>query len=530
MSANQAFLNDNKLDFPRNYFDVSSGTSPTDIMEIQKRWEYRKNRCKSNIDDEEFDCIKMRKEIEDYRTSLRLHIAKAFFETARSIANVEGLKLQDTNQTAILPKDIVKALCQLENTQSNNVLVYKSFFEFHKKRSWLSAQIDEWLANNNMRLKPTEKNSQKFYTDDRGGFTAVARYSKSQIISRFMTPLYIKRRWCIASKRPSKSTQTSKHYREVYKDDNLQYNTTDGREPKKILLYYVVTPTDYANAFAKKKSKIALTLDNYFNIDYETIMNQIFDNQALTTKEDLKMIIQNNSVPKQKMKDLINHHEDDVDEGNENIDGDTDGMGTDVVPIEYEQQANDLVDLLTLSYQRGENVEYNRSLEENQMTDQRVENVEDNSLLYASMMTDFQVSTAMPPPTEETVTKMTTTQEPLSSEVSTVVPPPTEETVTKMKTTQEPSLSSEEKEMANNQGDIINDQVSTVLPQSPEASVTKMTTTQEPLSKGESDAKANQDKEVEQISNGNKEIRKVRLIYNKCIYLLLLANHYQTYN
>jgi hypothetical protein len=205
MSTNDG-EHDKKLDFPRNYFDISSGNSPKDIIEIKKRWEYRKNRPKSSIDDEVCDCIQMRKEIEEYRTSLRLHIAKVYFETARTIANQMGLKLQDTNQNAILPKDIVKALCQLPNTQENNVLVFKSFFEFHKKRSWLSAQIDVWLNENNMRLKPKEKNNQKFYTNNRGGFTAVARYSKSQIMSRFMSPLYTKRKCCLASKRPSKSS------------------------------------------------------------------------------------------------------------------------------------------------------------------------------------------------------------------------------------------------------------------------------------------------------------------------------------
>ena len=291
MSTNIDNNDDNMPWFPRNYFDVNSGNSPKTQKELEIRWEYRKNRPNSGmVDDEPPDFMEMRREIEEYRRSLRLHIAKLYFETARTLANELGLKLKDTNQSAILPKDMVKAICQLDNTPDNNLLVYKIFFEFHKKRHWLSKAIDVCLKEMNRRLKPKERTQgKKFYTDNRGGFTVVARYSKSQIMSRFMCPLFAKKRWCIASKRPAKNTQTTKIYTEVFEHDFALSKPDE--TVKKVRLYCTVTPNETGIVAKKKQSNNLINADHYFKFNYEAIIDAIYDNHTVTSKDQLKEII-----------------------------------------------------------------------------------------------------------------------------------------------------------------------------------------------------------------------------------------------
>ena len=155
------------------------------------------------IDDEEPDGAAMLKEIQNIRSKLRIFIGTEYFQVIRERAKRFGLINEATGENAVLTKDLKRALSSLENTPENQLLVYNIFFEFHKDRSWMANAIDKWMISRKMKLQPLENDGKKVYNDNRGGFTAVARHAKSNMIALFKDNLYKSQKWCIASTMPS---------------------------------------------------------------------------------------------------------------------------------------------------------------------------------------------------------------------------------------------------------------------------------------------------------------------------------------
>ena len=222
------------------------------------------------IRDEEPDGNAMLKEIANIRSKLRIYVASEYFQMIRERAKQFGLINEATGENAVLTKDIKTALSTLQNTPENQRLVYDIFFDFHRDRSWISNTIDKWMVSRKMKLKPPENIGKKIYRDNRGGFTAVARHAKSNMIALFKENLYKAQKWCIASSLPSTKAMknTPKKYTKVTIMDPIKLD----RSPPKI--YYVVTPND-DNDTTKLSSKIKANIDELLDVDYDAIARSL---------------------------------------------------------------------------------------------------------------------------------------------------------------------------------------------------------------------------------------------------------------
>ena len=206
---------DEFLDYPRKFFNVKSGSGPKDKDDAVKWWPSRAKRPKQGtmIDDVEPNGDAMLAEVLDLRSKLRIFVSTEYFQMIRQRAKLFGLVNESTGENAILTKDLKRALSTLQNTPENHKLVYHVFYEFHKDRDWSAETIDKWLLSKRMKLQPKENNGDRDYIMSRGGFTAVARHAKSNIIAVFKDNLLKAQGWCIASSLPStRATKNLKNF------------------------------------------------------------------------------------------------------------------------------------------------------------------------------------------------------------------------------------------------------------------------------------------------------------------------------
>ena len=71
-------------------------------------------------------------------------------------------------------------------------MVYDVIHKFHRDRFWIADAVDKWFESEKMMLEGEvwiQKENGKcanFFATDRGGFTAVARAVKAQLVKSYM--------------------------------------------------------------------------------------------------------------------------------------------------------------------------------------------------------------------------------------------------------------------------------------------------------------------------------------------------------
>ena len=168
----------------------------------------------------------------------------------------------------------------------------------------MASTIDKWFSTRNMVLQPPVNNASiKKYNDNRGGFTAEARYAKSQIVMMFMNHLYIQKKWRIAKKSPSVSKVKPKPPTRDYKPICVAHHnndfTTELTKKTSQTLYYVVTPISTGHGscdpFIQSESRKLININNYVDIYYESLALEMSLMQDIITGHDLKKLIEGNS-------------------------------------------------------------------------------------------------------------------------------------------------------------------------------------------------------------------------------------------
>ena len=115
-----------------------------------------------------------------------------------------------------------------------------------------------------MKLQPKEKNGDRDYIMSRGGFTAVARHAKSNIITVFKDNLLKFQGWCIASSLPS--TRATKKPEKLY--TILDLPILEGKKT-----YYLVTPIIAINDNDAIPPRFKANIDLSLDVDCVVLLN-----------------------------------------------------------------------------------------------------------------------------------------------------------------------------------------------------------------------------------------------------------------
>jgi hypothetical protein len=205
------------LDYPKDFFNPVTGSSPTNEAEAIKLWPYRKSRPQAGLVDV---CppdggLKMLQECAAIRASLHTFVIGAFLRCAREEAEKWKVGLPSTNGKAVTERDLVIALGSLrlvEGLRNSEFKAYMIGHHFHRSRGWLAHVVDDWCLQSNIRIVLPAKDpsvslwerKKRQHQTDRGGFGVVARIAKSQIQKRLMRGMLRLARWCISVQtRPS---------------------------------------------------------------------------------------------------------------------------------------------------------------------------------------------------------------------------------------------------------------------------------------------------------------------------------------
>ena len=224
------------LHYPRNFFDRITGGLPKDEEAASCLWGYRKSRPNNgsgNADLVSPDGGAMLKEMTDIRKSLRRFVMDEFLVDMRIMARRSEMKLQSNAEVPVTPRDFKTILRWLSNNPRNQKMVYDVIHKFHRDRFWIANAVDKWfecekmMLEGEVRIQKENGKCAKFFATDRGGFTAVARTVKAQLVKSYMLHMHQNAGWCIAT--TYRKTETTKT---VYTKIKLQ----DCKDH-----YYVVT-------------------------------------------------------------------------------------------------------------------------------------------------------------------------------------------------------------------------------------------------------------------------------------------------
>ena len=156
-----------------------------------------------------------------------------FLADMRKMARHSGMQIQSNAEVPVTPRDFKRILRWLSNNPRNQKMVYEVIHKFHRDRFWIANAVDKWFEREKMmlegevRIQKENGKCAKFFATDRGGFTAVARTVKGQLVKSYMLHMLRNAGWCIAT--TNKKTETTKT---VYTKIQLQ----DCKDH-----YYVVT-------------------------------------------------------------------------------------------------------------------------------------------------------------------------------------------------------------------------------------------------------------------------------------------------
>lgn len=204
------------LEYPRDYFDPTTGAIPSSPEQAAFLWPYRKRRPRRGVvDNETADGVKMKKEMETVRKSLRSYVNLSYMEGVREQASYHNLFTPDTRQIVVTSRDMKHAITRLECNEQNARLVYEVFHQFHRKRQWLADVVDAWFAKEKMELiapavvpvvdttetTVEQRKRPREHSCDRGGFGTVGRNAKSQVCRGIMDYMFKSTGWAISTKK-----------------------------------------------------------------------------------------------------------------------------------------------------------------------------------------------------------------------------------------------------------------------------------------------------------------------------------------
>ena len=205
------------LPYPRNFFDRITGGLPKDEEAASCLWGYRKSRPNNgsgNADLVSADGGAMLREMTEIRESLRTFVMDEFLADMRIMARRSEMKIQSNAEVPVTPRDFKKILRWLSNNPRNQKMVYDVVHKFHRDRFWIANAIDKWFEREKMmlegevRIQKENGKCAKFFATDRGGFTAVARAVKAQLVKSYMLHMLRNAGWCIAT--TYRKTETTK--------------------------------------------------------------------------------------------------------------------------------------------------------------------------------------------------------------------------------------------------------------------------------------------------------------------------------
>ena len=175
----------------------------------------------------------MLKEMTEIRESLRTFVMDEFLADMRIMARRSEMKVQSNAEVPVTPRDFKKILRWLGNNPRNQKMVYDVVHKFHRDRFWIANAVDKWFEREKMmlegevRIQKENGKYAKFFATDRGGFSAIARAVKAQLVKSYMLHMLQNAGWCIAT--TYRKTETTKTvYTKIKLQDCKDY-------------YYVVT-------------------------------------------------------------------------------------------------------------------------------------------------------------------------------------------------------------------------------------------------------------------------------------------------
>ena len=130
----------------------------------------------------------MLNEMKDIRESLRRFVMDEFLADMHQIAGRLGMQIQSNEEVPVTPSDFKKILRWLINNPRNQKMVNDVVHKFHRDRFWIANTVDKWFEREKMMLEgevwiqKENVKCAKFFATDRGGFTAVARAVKAQLV------------------------------------------------------------------------------------------------------------------------------------------------------------------------------------------------------------------------------------------------------------------------------------------------------------------------------------------------------------
>ena len=137
-----------------------------------------------------------------------------FLSDMRQMARFSQMRIESNAKVPVFPFNFKGIIKRLNNNPQNQAMVYDVFHKFNRDRFWMANAIDKWfqcekmVLESDIRTHKQNRKCEKFYASDRGGFLAIFRAVKSQIIKLYMRPMLQKAGWCIAA--TCKKTETTK--------------------------------------------------------------------------------------------------------------------------------------------------------------------------------------------------------------------------------------------------------------------------------------------------------------------------------
>ena len=183
------------LRYPSNFFDRRTGALPKDEEAASCLWAYRKGKQNNGsgiADMVSVDGGAMLNEMKDIRESLRRFIMEEFLVDMHQMARRSEMQIQLNAEVLVTPSDFKKILRWLINNPRNQAKVYDVFHKFHGDRFWIANVVDKWFEREKMvlegevQIQKQNGKCAKFFATDRGGFTAVARAVKAQLVKLYM--------------------------------------------------------------------------------------------------------------------------------------------------------------------------------------------------------------------------------------------------------------------------------------------------------------------------------------------------------
>ena len=205
------------LCYPRNFVNRITGALPKDEEAASCLWAYRKGRQNNGsviADMVSADSGAMLNEMKDIRESQQRFKMEKFLADMRQMARHSEMQIQSNVEVPVSPSDFKKILRWLINDPSNQTMVYDVFHKFHRDRFRIANAVDKWFKREKMmlegevRIQKENGKCAKFFATDRGGFTAVARAVKAQLMKSYMLHMLRNAGCCIAT--TYRKTETTK--------------------------------------------------------------------------------------------------------------------------------------------------------------------------------------------------------------------------------------------------------------------------------------------------------------------------------